>query len=90
MLHYILKRNHLGVTSPRVFVKVIRISDEELFFQTPIGRYNLSELYDAPVSFAAPTLFEAVYMCCFIRGRRMVTVPRHRMIVLFIKAIPRL
>ena len=42
--------------------------------------HNLSELYDAPVSFVAPTLFEAVYMCCFICGCRMVTDPQHRMI----------
>ena len=36
--YYILKRNHFGMTIVRVFVKIISIPDEELFFETAFGR----------------------------------------------------
>ena len=37
LLHYILKCNYFGMTTLTSFVKIICISDEELFSETYVG-----------------------------------------------------
>ena len=85
LLYYIKKCNHFGMTTMRVFVKIIHvisIPDEELFSERPSDAllHTLSKLFDAPVGFVPSPSFEAVDR--FICGRRRVAVARYRMICL--------
>ena len=75
----ILKCNYFGMTT--FLVKIISIPDEDFFPKRTSGvpLHTLSKLYDVPVGFVSPS-FEAVYMYCYICGRRRMDVARYRMI----------
>ena len=65
--------NHFGMTTLKVFVKIIIFRNGRRVLQT------LSKLYDVPVGFVThPPSFVAVY--CIICGRRRVAVARYRII----------
>ena len=74
--------NHFGITTVRVFIKIISIPNEELFshcHRVHRSMLCLNYMMFPLVVYPLPS-FEAVY--CLICGRRRVAVARHRMICL--------
>ena len=66
------------MTTASLFLKIISIPDEELFFfnrTSDAPHLTLSELYDVPVDFVSPS-FEALN--CYISDRKRVAVARYR------------